>query len=372
MGSLEGVYEGRIISLGDGNATAFVPQVFGDTQVTISDFLAQPMVGMGWVSFQAGDPEFPVWLSGRPSSGDDSGGGGSDGFSFTQDTAPTATALGQTWYNTSNGASLVWIIDGDSEQWVQFAPGSGGGGGEGGGSDGYTFTQDTAPSPTTHGQTWFDTSTGDSFVWVIDADTSQWVQTAPGGGGGGGSGFTFVQDTAPTPTKEGDTWFDLSDAASGGTSWVAVSEVPGAAGPLNWVQFAPGTGKPTTTIELFTGSSAGNGATGITAATGPFVTSTLFTIPDLVATDVVDFQLKLYGYNTGGQGQQATIRINGTSIGQNLIVPTTSNTTPFIAAAPFRTTGRTGAAAVTVSVGEWYGNTVYSQGIDLYATVYRK
>jgi hypothetical protein len=127
-----------------------------------------------------------------------------------------------------------WTYDG--AQWMLT------GGGGGAGSDGYTFVQATVPTATSDGQTWFNTETGDSFVWIIDADTSQWVQTAPGGGGGGGSGFTFVQDTAPTPVEEGDTWFDLSDAASGGTSWVAVSEIPGAAGPLNWVQFAPGSG----------------------------------------------------------------------------------------------------------------------------------
>ena len=59
-------------------------------------------------------------------------------------------------------------------------------------------------------------------------------------GGGGGSGFTYVTDTTPPPAKIGDTWFDLSTAATGGTSWVAVEESPG--GELVWVQFAPGSG----------------------------------------------------------------------------------------------------------------------------------
>lgn len=50
------------------------------------------------------------------------------GFTFTQDAAPTATSPGQTWFNTATGVSYVWIDDGTSSQWVQFAPGSGGGG----------------------------------------------------------------------------------------------------------------------------------------------------------------------------------------------------------------------------------------------------
>lgn len=61
-------------------------------------------------------------------------------------------------------------------------------------------------------------------------------------GGGGGSGFTYVTDTTPPPAKIGDTWFDTSTAAAGGTSWVAIEEAPG--GELVWVQFAPGSGIP--------------------------------------------------------------------------------------------------------------------------------
>lgn len=52
------------------------------------------------------------------------------GFTFTQDATPTATSPGQTWFNTATGASYVWIDDGTSTQWVQFAPGAGGGSGK--------------------------------------------------------------------------------------------------------------------------------------------------------------------------------------------------------------------------------------------------
>jgi hypothetical protein len=63
--SLAGVYEGRIVTVGDGNATAFVPQIFGDTTIVISNFLSDPALvqpGKGLVSFLAGDPEHPVWV----------------------------------------------------------------------------------------------------------------------------------------------------------------------------------------------------------------------------------------------------------------------------------------------------------------------
>jgi hypothetical protein len=57
-----------------------------------------------------------------------------------------------------------------------------------------------------------------------------------------GSGFTFIADTMPLPVNVGDTWFDSSTGASGGTSWVAIEEGPAGASEKVWVQFAPGVG----------------------------------------------------------------------------------------------------------------------------------
>ena len=39
-----------------------IPQVFGEADVEVTDFLSEPTTGMGWVFFQGGNPEFPVWL----------------------------------------------------------------------------------------------------------------------------------------------------------------------------------------------------------------------------------------------------------------------------------------------------------------------
>lgn len=134
--------------------------------------------------------------------------------------------------NPTNGQVYdKWTWDGT--MWVLTAGGAG---------SGFTFMQDAVPTATAVKQTWFETDTGASYVWSNDGNSTQWVQYAPGGGsGGGGSGFTFVSDVKPTAAKVGDTWFDISTAASGGTSWVAIEE--GALGSeLVWVQFAPGSG----------------------------------------------------------------------------------------------------------------------------------
>lgn len=62
---LSGIYRARCTQVQTGHIKAFVPQVFGDTEIIISDFLTGtlPTPGPGWVGFISGDPEHPVWLS---------------------------------------------------------------------------------------------------------------------------------------------------------------------------------------------------------------------------------------------------------------------------------------------------------------------
>ena len=52
-------------------------------------------------------------------------------------------------------------------------------------------------------------------------------------------GFTFVQDTVPTPTRIGETFFDISTGVTSGNAYVVVDN---GSGGLIWVQFAPGSG----------------------------------------------------------------------------------------------------------------------------------
>lgn len=115
---------------------------------------------------------------------------GTGGFNYVQDAMPTATAPNQTWFETDTGNSYVWFNDGNSSQWVQFAPGGGGG------ASGFTFIQDTVPTGMLHGSTWHDSSTGISYVYVVDANSSQWVQFAPGIGGTGPRGVLRAVQSA--------------------------------------------------------------------------------------------------------------------------------------------------------------------------------
>ena len=58
------IYRAKAIKITGNTLTAYVPQVFGDVEITVTDFLGTPAIGMGWVFFQGGDPEHPVWTSG--------------------------------------------------------------------------------------------------------------------------------------------------------------------------------------------------------------------------------------------------------------------------------------------------------------------
>ena len=101
-----------------------------------------------------------------------------DGAAPVTLTASTSASSLQTNYVASTRATAATFIPVDL-----LAPGGGGGG-----SDGYTFVQDTLPVATAGGQTWFDTSTGNTFTWYIDTGVGglpegQWVMDGPGGGG---------------------------------------------------------------------------------------------------------------------------------------------------------------------------------------------
>jgi hypothetical protein len=52
--------------------------------------------------------------------------GGGSGFTYVQETAPTSPAADETWWRTSDGKTFFWYVDADSSQWVQYAPGAGG------------------------------------------------------------------------------------------------------------------------------------------------------------------------------------------------------------------------------------------------------
>lgn len=96
------IYRAKAVRIDPSSIQAFVPQVFGDTPITISSFLgAKPGPSMGWVFFQSGDPDFPVWASGVSGGGGNGGnGGGGGGIDEVWVGPDTPAGAEEVWYDT--------------------------------------------------------------------------------------------------------------------------------------------------------------------------------------------------------------------------------------------------------------------------------
>lgn len=81
---------------------------------------------------------------------------------------PSAPTVGQK-YSPATGVEYTW----DGITWVFSSAGSGSGGGGGGGS---IIVSDTPPDSPTAGTLWYESDSGNTYIWYEDADSSQWVQ----------------------------------------------------------------------------------------------------------------------------------------------------------------------------------------------------
>ena len=92
---------------------------------------------------------------------------------------------------------------------VRVGDGGGSGGGGGGDCDGVIIS-DTAPetrddgSELQEGDQWWDSTTGIMYVWYVDADGGQWVQSSGGGGEGGLSTLAGLLDTDTSGVVDGE------------------------------------------------------------------------------------------------------------------------------------------------------------------------
>ena len=96
------LYRAKAVAVTGGRVKAYIPQIFGDTEITITSFVGGPPTepGMGWISFQAGNPEFPVWMGAGVVTEPDGGGGGGEGTDevWVSPTAPTDPNI-ELWYD---------------------------------------------------------------------------------------------------------------------------------------------------------------------------------------------------------------------------------------------------------------------------------
>jgi len=103
------------------------------------------------------------------------GEGGGGGSYTVSTTPPSEPSGGDIWFDSVTGNTYIYYSDYDNDQWVQ--------------TSGVDMVLDpvpipsyiissTAPESPTNGDFWFDNVTGNIYVYYEDSNTSQWVQTA--------------------------------------------------------------------------------------------------------------------------------------------------------------------------------------------------
>lgn len=90
------------------------------------------------------------------------------------DTPPPSPAVGDSWWDSSEGQLYVWFNDGSSSQWVA-ATNRAGPTGPAGPVGGVISVSDTPPPSPNTGDAWFDSRVGELFVWMPDGTSAQWV-----------------------------------------------------------------------------------------------------------------------------------------------------------------------------------------------------
>src|SRR5580765_1418611 len=116
MTAFPSIYRAKAVKISPTSVTVVVPQVFGDVPIEITEFVDRPTTtGMGWVFFQAGNSDFPVWTAGVE--GDPgSAGGGADEVWIGPDDPIARNPSVELWYDTDDTLTALRVRVNDA--WV--------------------------------------------------------------------------------------------------------------------------------------------------------------------------------------------------------------------------------------------------------------
>jgi len=196
----------------------------------------------------------------------------SGGASITvSNLAPVSASSGAMWFNSDTGEFFVYYNDGDSSQWVSPVGSRGPAGPE------YTISVgENPPTNPNVGSLWWSSNVGTLFFYYEDIDSSQWVSavgagyggnlTITGNVGGGGSGATGATGATGVSGTNGATGATGVAGVNGATGATGVAGVNGATGATGAQGSTGATGIGATGATGATGISGNIGATG---ATGP-------------------------------------------------------------------------------------------------------
>jgi hypothetical protein len=126
------------------------------------------------------------------------------GGATISETAPTSPTAGQVWFESDTGQTFVYY----DSHWIEI-----------GASGTAAYVADSAPNNPITGQLWYNSSEASTYVYY----DSQWIEI-------GASGMSaIISDTAPTNPITGQIWYNSSD---GGTYvyynsiWVEIGAAP--------------------------------------------------------------------------------------------------------------------------------------------------
>jgi len=93
------------------------------------------------------------------------------GGAIVSDTAPASPQVGQMWFESDSGNTYIWYDDGNTQQWVMqnVMP-------TGPTGTGTAAISDGPPTNPVNGTLWYESDTGTLFVYYDDGNTRQWVQ----------------------------------------------------------------------------------------------------------------------------------------------------------------------------------------------------
>jgi len=151
------------------------------------------------------------------------------GASITiSDTPPASPTAGALWWESDSGILFLYVTDANSSQWVAV----GGGGGVAPTGGGGLTVSSTPPASPTEGMQWLDDTSGISYTYHVSALSSTWIETGPANAVAAGTVVQSVYAEYTALTSTSAVFAGVIDAVpqqSSGTELLTVSISPKAA-----------------------------------------------------------------------------------------------------------------------------------------------
>ena len=115
-------------------------------------------------------------------------------------TPPTIDIPGFLWWDETEGRLKIWYVSGGTGAWVDATPTP---------PPVTVNTSEFPPAEPVEGDLWWDSINGRLYIYYTDTDSSQWVDAAPvPDNGARGNSYISQGDSPPADKNLNDLWFD--------------------------------------------------------------------------------------------------------------------------------------------------------------------